>query len=261
MIGGFPFGWDSNEDLHHLNKMAFTKIAREAYAEKGVYLINLQATDPQELLMAKRVDSLAELRKMKLRAVGAVAQWLKLLGVKTTYIPFEEVYTSLATGIVSGVILGGATNYSTSSMPEVAKFYYPQSFNTALNYSTIINLKLWNSLPKDIQAIIQLCIEGFWTPNNRSNAKGSYEIGQRILKEKFGCEYVYFPESDIKEMKAAAAELLKKEAAKSPRCAKLAKIMLDYRDAKGYPPDAEEIFRIKKREYINNWWLTDKKKK
>jgi TRAP-type C4-dicarboxylate transport system substrate-binding protein len=227
LLMGMPYAWqlDDYDQLQYMSGM--TEIAREAYAEIGVHLLSLYAGGPYQMLSTKKVTSLAELRKIKVRTTSGTAQLLKNLGVKTTFVPYEEIYTNLATGVVDAVISGGLADYLMTNWAEVAKYYYPQGFLSQLFCHVYINKKLWDSLPRDLQAIVQLVTARQavqWKVWNQA----ANDIAATKLKVKFNAEPVYFPESDIKTFQKEAVKMLDEDAKKSERCAKLVKIIKDY---------------------------------
>ena len=227
LLMGMPYAWqlDDYDQLQYMSGM--TEIAREAYAEQGVHLLSLYAGGPYQMLSTKKVTSLAELRKIKVRTTSGTAQLLNNLGVKTTFVPYEEIYTNLATGVVDAVISGGLADYLMTNWAEVAKYYYPQAFLSQLFCHVYINKKLWDSLPRDIQAIIMLVTERQATMWDAWN-KAAVNMAATKLKEKFNAEPVYFPESDIKEIQKEAFKMLDEEAKKSERCARMVKIIKEY---------------------------------
>lgn len=245
LLFGVPFAWNNrkqDEQLIYVGGML--EIGREAYAEKGLRLLSIEPADPYQLLSKKPANNLNELRALKIRTTGGVAELLKELGVKTTFVPFEEIYTNLATGVIDGIFVGGLGTYAQSSWPEVAKYYYPQGFVNPLNCHRIMNKELWDSLPGDIKAIIQLVSE-------KQAVNSSYwnhaitDIGAKVLEEKFNCKAIYWPESDIKEIQKVAAKMMDQEAQKSERCARLVKIIKDYVYHGKYDAEREKMLSDK----------------
>ncbi len=98
-------------------------IIAEAYEEKGVVLIGRGYGSDYELLTKEPVKSLEDLKKMKIRSTGQMARLLKEFDVPTVFLPAEELYVGLSTGVIDGVLYGGPLEYEQLKLNEVAKNY------------------------------------------------------------------------------------------------------------------------------------------
>ena len=74
------------------------------------------------------------------------------LGYLATPIPWSEAYTAIQSGIVDGVIGGGAEGYY-KNFRDVIKYYLPINDHLEIHF-LYMNLDLWNSLPEELQQII-----------------------------------------------------------------------------------------------------------
>ncbi len=102
----------------------------------------------------KPVRSMEDLKGMKIRSPGPVAQTLEALGATPVSMPMPDVYQSLQRGVVDGAVypiessegwkLGEVTNYSIANY-EIAY---------SVGFFTVMNKDKWNSLPADIQDTI-----------------------------------------------------------------------------------------------------------
>src|SRR5690625_2996347 len=119
---GIPGAWTSVEEA----QAAFEKInplLEEAYAEQGVVLIGRGLGSDYELLTKEPVNSLDDLKRMKIRATGQMARVLEGFDVPTVFLPAEELYVGLSTGVIDGVLYGGPLEYEQLKLNEVAKHY------------------------------------------------------------------------------------------------------------------------------------------
>jgi TRAP-type C4-dicarboxylate transport system substrate-binding protein len=161
-------------------------------------LMWLYSAGPGCLYTKKKVASLAELKGMRIRATGNTAKSIKALGAVPVAMPMPDVYEALSKGVVEGQI----------APPEVLKGWKQAevtSFITVLPpvYNSIMwtamNLKKWNSLPKDVQAGIESVNEPFsviagkiWDSHQ---IKGGIDYG---IKE-HGMEMVKWSDADMKK--------------------------------------------------------------
>jgi TRAP-type mannitol/chloroaromatic compound transport system substrate-binding protein len=136
----------------------FLDLARKAYAEHNVYYLGPQMVDFAYIMAKKPIKTLEDMKKMKFRAVPNIGKVLGKLGVSAQYFPAEEVYLMISTGILDGVIYGGAVAAESMSYQEVAPYYMVPCINPA-NQNLIMSLDKWKSLPPDLQAILDLATQ------------------------------------------------------------------------------------------------------
>ena len=224
LLYGIPYATDGYaENYRNLYIGGLLEVAREAYAEKGVYLLSILPEDSSELLMKKPARTLADLKGMKIRATPVLGKFFQKIGVNTVFIPFEETFVALQSGAIDGVVLGGAPTYYALQWHKTAKYLYPQKINFPVNCDIQINLKLWHSLSKADQNILQ-------TAANQTvlfiatQADALEQVSIKKITEEGG-ELIYWSDSDMKKIKAASAEILAEEGQKSPRCSRAVEII------------------------------------
>jgi TRAP-type C4-dicarboxylate transport system substrate-binding protein len=161
-------------------------------------LMWLYSAGPGSLYTKKKVSSLSEIKGMRIRATGNTAKSIKALGAVPVAMPMPDVYEALSKGIVEGQI-GPPEVLKGWKQAEVTKYItnLPPVYNSIM--WTAMNLKTWNSLPKDVQAAIEEVNEGFsiiageiWDSHQ---VKGGIEYG---IKE-YGMEIVKWPEADMEK--------------------------------------------------------------
>jgi len=119
----------------------------------GVKLLYWHGTENTPIhLVDKTFHKLEDLKGLRIRAPGNQAKTLELAGAVPVHMPGPDIYLNLQRGIIDGAALNWpvvmafklneVTKYSTTSMIGGGVFV------------TVMNLKTWNSLPKDIQKII-----------------------------------------------------------------------------------------------------------
>jgi TRAP-type C4-dicarboxylate transport system substrate-binding protein len=109
-------------------------------------------TDPMYLYLKKKVTSLDEIKKMKLRAgPGVSTAVVEALGASVINLPAPEVYMAIDRGVADGVAFMPDA-YLSLRLNEVAKYYIDLPFGTGA-IITAMTQKKWDSLPADIQMI------------------------------------------------------------------------------------------------------------
>lgn len=132
--------------------------ARASAALEDAYMARLLGVGRlggYNLMLKEPIESLADLRGRKIRApqIRGCLEALRFFGAEPTPIPFNEVYLSLQSGIVDGVLT--ALNPGVQfNFYEVARFVVVPDFGLALD-KQVISLNAWNSLTPEQQDVLQ----------------------------------------------------------------------------------------------------------
>ena len=158
----------------------------------------LYSAGPGSLYTKKKVSSLSEIKGMRIRATGNTAKSIQALGAVPVAMPMPDVYEALSKGVIEGQI-GPPEVLKGWKQAEVTKYItnLPPVYNSIM--WTAMNLKKWNSLPKDVQAAIESVNETFSVRAGKiwdsHQFKGGIDYG---IKE-HGMEIVKWPEADMKK--------------------------------------------------------------
>ncbi len=218
---GMPLAWSSPQEAQMIfDNLGMQKIIEDEYAKHGVkYLTSMWAV-PHQVLTKEPVNSLDDLRTMKIRALGGSAKMLLSLGVNTVNMPPEDLYLGMSTGQIDGVLYGAAFEYKLNKFYEVAPYLLETPITNPLVDHVIMNLKLWESLPEDLQTIIKLATDKMrW--HHYLMCVSAYED---IKNETFKGVTV-MPDADIKVMTEAAKAVWDEEASRSSANAAAVKII------------------------------------
>ena len=106
----------------------------------------------------KKVTSAADMKDLKIRSYDRNgALFASAVGSKGLNIPYAEVYTALATGLIDSVITS-SISVREGKFYEVGKFHMPIGFATATSI-TAINSAVWNKLPPAHQKALTVAAE------------------------------------------------------------------------------------------------------
>ncbi|MCL6610342.1 MAG: TRAP transporter substrate-binding protein [Peptococcaceae bacterium] len=143
-----PFLIQSFEEGKILNDIArpyFDKVAEEKWQQKILYV----APWPAAGLWSKgKVESVAQMKGLKTRTYdknGALV--MEAVGGTPYPLPFSEVYSALATGVIDSVLTSTPTAVD-AKFWEVLKYYAPINVTMATDLVTV-NLKAFNALDKE----------------------------------------------------------------------------------------------------------------
>jgi TRAP-type C4-dicarboxylate transport system substrate-binding protein len=210
---GMPMAWTSVKEAQAVFKdYGLEKVIAEEYAKHGVKYLGPVWAAPYHFLGKRPIRSIEDMRKMKIRAVGASAKMLSKLGVKTVSMPPEDIYLALTTGQIDGVLYGSAFEYKETKYYEGGRFFNTTPVLDPIVDTLVVNQEVWDSMPKDIQEIVQKAADEF--------RSGYYNWitaqDKATINELFKNTSTSFSAEDMKQMTQAAMQVWEEEAKKSP---------------------------------------------
>ena len=104
----------------------------------------------------KEINSVDDLKGLKMRIPGMGGEVMQRAGATQITVPASEIFTSLQTGAIDAAEWVGPYNDLSLGLHKAARYYYyPGWHETSPMLQCTVNLDAWNSLPPDIQAIIE----------------------------------------------------------------------------------------------------------
>jgi TRAP-type C4-dicarboxylate transport system substrate-binding protein len=231
---GIPFVFhDLEESKYFMYHKGYVNLLREAYAKHNVYVIPYE-TYPVGLMTKKPVRKVEDLKGMKLRAYGTMADWLGELKASTVTIPGGELYTALATGVVSGAHWGDAGPMYIMKFHEVLKNYMkPEPIIGSWN-NIIVNMDLWKKFTPEQKALLQTAAFGcgmYWAGNDTRILSMKY-LNEMV--NKWQVKVVTLPEAEIEKMRKASLKLQEGMAKKDPLSAKAYAMLREFMKEMGH---------------------------
>ncbi len=116
----------------------------------------------------KPVKTGADMKGLKYRTVGLAADLMQQMGARVTQLPGGEIIPAMEKGVIDAFEYNNPTSDMRFGAQDVAKTYMMGSFHQAMEFFEIIfNTKKWESIPKDLQAILHYGVEAasaanFW---------------------------------------------------------------------------------------------------
>ncbi len=188
---------------------------REEDKKRGGFYLGTSSYDEEPSQSKFPINCIADMKGKKARFVGAAGLLLNKLGARVTPMATAEVYSALEKGVIDFVDRGGLPANYDVGLYEVAKYIILPGFHqpvTATYYAA--NLKAWNKLPKDIQAILECAAREASADLFQLNKTRSMEALEKFKQK--GCEVIYLPEDDIMKARKVAMEVWEEYAKKSP---------------------------------------------
>jgi len=129
----------------------------EAYAPYGVKAFPAGNTGTQMGgWFNKEITSLDDFEGLRMRIPGLAGEVVNRAGGLAVNIPGAEIMTSLQSGVIDAVEFAGPWTDLAFGFHKVAKHYYGPGFHEpAGGLELMINRRLWDDLPADLQAIVR----------------------------------------------------------------------------------------------------------
>jgi TRAP-type mannitol/chloroaromatic compound transport system substrate-binding protein len=103
----------------------------------------------------KEVNSLEDYKGLKIRMPGLGGEVLRRIGATAVATPGGEIFPALQSGAIDATEWVGPWNDLAFGFYKVTKYYYYPGFHEpGTTLSSAINLKVWDSLTKEQQAIV-----------------------------------------------------------------------------------------------------------
>jgi TRAP-type mannitol/chloroaromatic compound transport system substrate-binding protein len=213
IFGGMPLGLTSEEMITWLKFGGGYELWREMYGKFNLYPLIGGTTGPQMGgWFKKEINSLADLKGLKMRIPGLGGEVMKKLGVNPILLPAGEIYTSLERGTIDATEWVGPALDSMMGFAKAAPYYYTGWHEPGSILEITFNKTRWEKLSNEHKAIITAASEEM-TGNmlqefRYKNAKALQELPKNI-------QIKTFPKDIIKAAKVALNDVLTEESKKS----------------------------------------------
>jgi len=201
-------------------------ILSEGYAKEGVYYLGAVPWDVPITFWSKEpMYGVEDLKGYKPRSFGYTAKTLAKLGASPAFLPHEEVYLSLAQGIINGSMTDGSY-YERMKYYEVAPYYIVPGLSNVQEMCLLVSMKSWEALPEDLKAILKEAHIHF-TLDHGQHLVNAYNAMMKKMDE-LGATVIVWPEEEQKKIRQAGLEFFPEIAAKSPGCKRGVEIFMKY---------------------------------
>ncbi|MFV0563315.1 TRAP transporter substrate-binding protein [Malaciobacter mytili] len=194
----------------------------------------------------KEINSLDDLKGLKMRIPGFAGEVLAKLGVTVTNIAPGELYTSLERGTIDALEWVSPSMDIKMGFHKIAPYYYTGWHEPATELQFLVNERKFSKLPKDLQKILitamRVAAYDMYVENYHMNAEAWAQIATDYPNVKIKT----LPENVIKAMKKANDELLVDMAKESP----LLKEVLE--SQKAYMKKAREWTKMADYKYLED---------
>lgn len=217
-----PFGLTAQEMNSWLFNGGGLQLWEEAYKPFGL-IPNAAGNSGTQMggWFNKEINSLADLKGLKMRIPGFGGEVLKRAGGIPVTLPGGELFPSMQSGALDATEWVGPYNDLAFGFYKVAKYYYtPGWHEPGTTMECMINEAAFNELPADLQSIVRNAMK---VANGDMLAEYTARNEQALqtLINEHHVELKYFPDDVLKELKKLSEEVIDEEAAKDPLSTKV----------------------------------------
>lgn len=216
-----PFGPNAQEMNAWLHYGGGQALWEEVYKPFGVLPMACGNTGVQTAgWFNKEMNSVDDFKGLKMRTPGLGGEVLTKMGGTVVNMPAGEIFTAMQTGAIDATEWIGPYNDLALGLHKAAKYYYTPGWQEpSVLFELDVNIKAWETLPPDLQAIVRAAardVNGDMLDDY--NAKNMEALEQ--LKAD-GVEVRRLPDAVLARLKEVAAEVVEASAAADPAAAKV----------------------------------------
>ena len=163
LIGNTVGAWSSPDQLYtYINYGGGYELMNELYKPYGGKFVGGGGTGLESFVSKKPLDGVEDLKGLKMRAPeGLVQSVFAAAGASPVNLPGSEVYTGLSKGVIDAADYTVFSTNQSAGLNEVAPHPVYPGFHSLPLLEIAMNLKEWNELPEDIQAIMTTSARDF----------------------------------------------------------------------------------------------------
>ncbi|MBH8563793.1 TRAP transporter substrate-binding protein [Nostoc sp. CENA67] len=152
-----PFGLNAQQQYAWLYQGGGLEAIHKIYTNFNVISFPAGSTGAQMGgWFKKEIQSLADLKGLKMRIPGLGGEVMSRLGVNVQVLPGGEVYLALDRGAIDAAEWVGPYDDEKLGLNKAAKFYYyPGWWEPGPTLDVLVNLNAWKRLPKEYQEILK----------------------------------------------------------------------------------------------------------
>jgi len=212
-----PFGMTTPEQYAWFYYGGGMELMQKAYAPHNVYSFPGGNTGNQMGgWFRKEINSLDDLKGLKMRIPGFAGEVLAKLGLTVTNIAPGELYTSLERGTIDALEWVGPGMDIKMGFHKIAPYYYTGWHEPATELQFIVNKKKFDSLSPKNQAILKNAMKLAAYDMYIQNYDMSATAWSEIATEYPNIKIKTFPKPVMDAMKQANKELLDDYSKESP---------------------------------------------
>jgi TRAP-type mannitol/chloroaromatic compound transport system substrate-binding protein len=193
----------------------------------------------------KEINSVADLRGLKMRMPGIGGEVLQRAGATQVTVPASEVFTALQSGAIDAAEWVGPYNDVSLGLHKVARYYYyPGWQEPGPMIECLVNGGAWDSLPEDLKEIVSTACQAI---NMDMQAEFSFGNAMALaqLANDPDVEIRQLPDDVLSLLHRLSLEIVDELSARDPFAKRIQKSFYDFLEK------SSENQRISEQAYLN----------
>jgi TRAP-type C4-dicarboxylate transport system substrate-binding protein len=154
VMGGYETPWQMYAFLYYGGGL---EAARELYAEYDMFLVGWWIHGPESLSSTRSLAGPEDLENFKFRSPpGMITGIFDDLGASPIVMDFTEVFTALETGVIDGADASNLSINKSLGLYDIAEHATYPGFHSMPADHFAIRLETWESMPEDLQRIMEV---------------------------------------------------------------------------------------------------------
>lgn len=230
-----PFGLTAQEMSGWLYFGGGMELWREVYAPFGLIPFDAGNTTVQSAGWFNReINSVDDLKGLKMRIPGLGGEVLRRLGVTVQNIPGGELFQALDQGTIDATEWVGPYNDLAFGLHKAAKYcYYPGWHEPGTVLECMVNRDAYETLPSDLQAIVEAACR---VTSQNMVAEFTARNGRAIqtLAQEHGVTIRPLPDDVLSEIRAVADDVARELASENDAAAAIYDSFSRYAEQTGH---------------------------
>lgn len=181
IMGGYDTPWEQLSWLYYGGGM---EAAQKLYNKYNMQLIGWWVGGQESMNSSTPLRGPADLKDWKFRSPpGMETEIFAEMGASPIVMDFGEIFTALETKIIDGADASNVSTNKSLGLYDLVKHTTYPGFHSMPSDHLAINLDVWKSLPKDLQAIIEVAMQKLSFQHAMSQQVDMSEVATQIQKE------------------------------------------------------------------------------
>ncbi len=235
IAAGLPFTIRNAVDylaVYHV--MGLKDVMERAYAEFNIQEVRAVPAYDSRLLTKKPVWKVDDLKGMKIRCMGEIAEVMTAAGAATVYFPGGEVYGALEKGVCDGVVFGPLDSSVKMGFHEHTNSVLWNTVQAGGANQFLANMDSWNALPDDLKQILYLAAGDYIVSYGVAYFCHDDMMNLEKVKRDYGFTVTHLPEEELKKLTEFAKDIYERYATESPYFAEGWEIVKTFMRMAGY---------------------------
>jgi TRAP-type mannitol/chloroaromatic compound transport system substrate-binding protein len=190
------------------------ELEQEMYG-KELIVFPLGLTPPEEIWSKRPINTLDDIKGLKIRAAGLSMDLWQKLGASVVLLTGGEVLPALQRGMIDATEFLDPSYDYTMGLHEVCKYRFGPPIHMSNNiFQLLIKTKSWETLPDDLKAIVERAAMAATFQGYADFWQSSMEFNKKI--EEYGTVTTKLSKEDQQRARKLGMEIINEKAAKDP---------------------------------------------